>query len=159
MIDTKPSFLPIDFVRDMETCVRFREDSFRSSYPDSDEWQQHWDEADYRQWIPQHAARFPGGAQHLWSDGEIIGQLEFAYQDDWGHVNLFYLREDKRGLGYGTLLQEYVTNFLRLKGCRSATLRAGPRNKRAIRFYEKHGWRDTGPDTRYPQVHLYRLEF
>lgn len=156
---SKQAYLqPIDFVRHMDICVRFREDSFRVSYPDGDEWRQHWDETDYRHWIVEHAAKFVGGAQHLWCSGEIIGQLEFAYQDDWGHVNLFYLRPDKRGLGYGALLQEFVTDFLRAQGCTSATLRVSPRNGRAMSFYKKHGWQDTGPDERYTQVHLYRLE-
>lgn len=158
MIDIKPDFQPIDFARHMEICVQFREDSFRVSYPDGDDWRQYWDEADYRKWILEHAQRFNGGAQHLWENGEIIGQLEFAYQDDWGHVNLFYLRPDKRGLGYGPLLHEHVVAFLRSKECSSVTLRVSPNNERAIRFYKKHGWMDTGPDARYPQVHLYRLE-
>jgi len=158
MINTTTVFQPIDFVRHMEICVQFREDSFRASYPDGDEWRQHWDEDDYRKWIPEHAKQFPGGAQHLWLNGEIIGQLEFAYQDDWAHVNLFYLRPDKRGMGYGTVLQEFVTDFMRTRGCSSATLRVSPRNERAMKFYKKHGWQDTGPDRRYPQVHLYRIE-
>lgn len=154
----KVYFQPVDFARHMGICVQFREDSFRASYPDGEEWRQHWDERDYRQWIVEHAAKFPGGAQHLWCYGEIIGQLEFTYKNDGGHVNLFYLRPDMRGLGYGALLQEFVTDFLRAKGCLSVTLRVSPRNQRAIGFYKKLGWQDTGPDERYPQVHLYRLK-
>lgn len=157
-MNNKAQFKPIDFASHMHICVTFREDSFRASYPEGDEWRQHWDETEYRQWIVAHAEKFPGGAQHLWCDGEIIGQLEFSYKEGWAHINLFYLRPDKRGLGYGTLLHQFVKNFLRDHNLMSATLRASPRNTRAIRFYQKHGWVDTGPDAHYPQVHLYRLE-
>ena len=52
-------FKPIDFARHMRICVQFREDSFRVSYPNGEEWRQHWDEADYRQWIVEHAANSP----------------------------------------------------------------------------------------------------
>lgn len=158
MINSATYFQLVDFSQHMDVCVQFREDSFRASYPDGNEWQQHWDEADYRKWIVEHAERFTDGAQHLWSNGNIIGQLEFAYWDERAHVNLFYLRPDKRGAGYGTLLQEHVTDYLRSKKCAYATLRVSPRNERAIRFYKKHGWVDTGADEQYPQVQLYRFE-
>lgn len=158
MINSDTSFQLIDFSQHMDICVQFREDSFRASYPDGDEWRQYWDEADYRKWIVEHAECFAGGAQHLWVNGEIIGQLEFSYWDERAHVNLFYLRPEKRGAGYSILLQEHVSDCLRTKGCTYATLRVSPRNLRAIRFYQKHGWVDMGPDDRYPQVQLYRLE-
>lgn len=86
IIKSDAYFQHIDFSQHIDICVQFREDSFRASYPDGDEWRQHWDEADYRKWIVEHAQRFPEGAQHLWANGEIIGQLEFAYWDQRAHV-------------------------------------------------------------------------
>jgi GNAT superfamily N-acetyltransferase len=151
------NFQRINFARDMDVCVKFREDSFRASYPGSNEWKLHWDEADYRSWILEHARRFPDGALHLIDKDDIIGQLEFRYGEANGHVNLFYLRPDVRGAGYGEVLQTHVKNVLRAKGCLTATLRVSPKNQRAVRFYVKHGWTDCGPDSQSPQVNLYRI--
>ncbi|MBC6905344.1 GNAT family N-acetyltransferase [Saccharophagus sp. K07] len=152
-------FQPIDLARHMDICAQFREDSFRISFPENDEWRKRWNYAEYRSWLEKHVERFPEGALHLWCGEEIIGQLEFAYTDEWAHVNLFYLRPDKRGLGYGALLQRHVADFICLRGYSSATLRVTPSNERAIRFYLKHGWKDTGPDEQYPEVHLFRIDF
>lgn len=152
------NFQRVNFARHMDICVQFRKDSFQASYPDSDEWTEYWDEPDYRNWIIEHARRFPDGVLHLIQDGDIIGQLEFSYGESNGHVNLFYLRPDVRGTGYGDVLQRHVKDVLRAKGCRSATLRVSPNNRRAMRFYEKHGWTDCGADSKYPQVHLYQID-
>ena len=151
-------FQRIDFARHLDICVKFREDSFQASYPDSEEWVEHWDESEYREWIVEHARRFPDGALHLTVNGNIIGQLEFGYSGTNGHVNLFYLRPDARGSGYGEILQSHVKDVLRSKGCRTASLRVSPKNQRAIRYYAKHKWVDCGPDSKYPQVHLYQTD-
>lgn len=57
----------------------------------------------------------PGGALHVWEGPEITGQLEFAWFEAGGHVHLYYLRPDKRGAGYGSLLHAGVTSTLRGK--------------------------------------------
>ncbi|WP_027328741.1 GNAT family N-acetyltransferase [Marinimicrobium agarilyticum] len=138
--------------------MRFRQDSFEISFPDTDTWKTHWNEEDYRAWLVDHATRFPDGVLHVIHDGTIIGQLEFSYPGDIAHVNLFYLKPTMRGLGLGFALQEHVTSTLRSKGCCAATLRVSPTNQSAVKFYTKHGWKNLGPDPKYPQVHVYRIE-
>lgn len=150
-------FRNIDFDNDMELCLDFRRDSYQASFPNSDKWKALWNESQYRSWIMEHAKRFPGGALHVWEGTEIIGQLEFAWFEESGHVNLYYLRSDKRGVGYGTLLQTRVASTLREKGCKTATLRVNPRNLRAVNFYLKHGWLDCGPDRNYDSVRVFRI--
>ncbi len=151
-------FQHINFSKSMELCVQFRRDSFQSSFPGTDEWKRHWDEGEYRRWIIEHAAKFPDGVLHAVDGEEIIGQLEFAYPEDVGHVNLFYLKPDMRGVGHGAALQEHAASILRAKGCSAATLRVSPTNERAVRFYTRHGWVGLGPDPKYPQVHVYRIQ-
>lgn len=109
-------FRNINFEKDFELCVDFRRDSYQASFPGSDNWRELWNEPEYRPWIVEHAKRFPDGALHVWEGPEIIGQLEFAYFKESGHVNLYYLRPDKRGIGFGSLLQAKVESTLREKG-------------------------------------------
>lgn len=151
-------FQHINFKESLDLCVQFRRDSFESSFPGSDEWKKYWDEEAYRRWIVEYAAKFPDGVLHAVDGEEIIGQLEFAYGGDVGHVNLFYLKPAMRGMGHGGALHAHVASVLRSKGCVAATLRVSPTNERAVSFYIKHGWRDLGPDRNYPQVHVFRVE-
>ncbi|MDH5633334.1 MAG: GNAT family N-acetyltransferase [Gammaproteobacteria bacterium] len=153
----KAVFHPANLDRDLELCVEFRRDSFRSSFPGSDQWQQYWNEQDYRQFIVSHAERFPDGLLHLWQEQKIIGQLEFAYIGDNGHVNLFYLLPEYRGKGYGDLLHDRAVTVLREKGCTTASLRVAPSNARAIGFYKKYGWQNQGIDQHYDFVHMFIL--
>lgn len=152
------SFQRVNLDESMDLCVQFREDSFEVSFPGDETWKKHWDKEDYRRWIVEYAAKFPDGVLHAIYDGEIIGQLEFSYADDTGHVNLSYLKPAVRGRGFGGALQEQVVSTLQSKGCCAATLRVSPTNERAIKFYAKHGWIDLGPDQKHPQVHVYKIE-
>ncbi len=150
-------FSKIDFEKNMETCVEFRKDAFKSSFLDS-QWKTYWNEEQYRTWIISHAERFPDGALHLWDDGEIIGQLEFAYIEDSGYVNLYYLREDKRGKEYALHLHNEVMKILKDKGCKSARLRVSSTNFRAMKYYEKHGWKDCGVDEKDDNLNLLEID-
>src|SRR5689334_3874442 len=94
-------FRPIDLARDLELCVEFRRDSYRASFADSEEWKKYWNETEYRSRIFEHSKKFPDGLFHFLVDSKIVGQLEFAYFDDSGHINLYYLHPDHRGKGYG----------------------------------------------------------
>ena len=150
-------FRSIDLAKELELCVEFRRDSYQSSFADPVEWKKYWNEAEYRSSILNHYKKFPEGLFHFVVDSKIVGQLEFAYFEDSGHVNLYYLHPDYRGKGYGDLLQGKVISVLKEKGCKTATLRVSPQNQRAIRFYLKHGWTDCGPDRNYDYVHLFKI--
>lgn len=150
-------FLKIDFEKDIEKCVEFRRDSYVASFPDSDEWQNYWNEDSYRLSIVSHADKFPDGLWHIWLKDQLIGQLEFTYSENHGHVNLFYLRPENRGTGVSSLVHSFVLEALRSKACKTATLRVTPMNIRARRYYEKLGWIDKGIDSNYNYVHLYSI--
>ena len=148
-------FRKVDLEKDLDRCVEMRRDSYIASFPDSDAWQNYWDENAYRQFIRTHAQRFPDGFFHIWLEDQLIGQLEFAYFDGHGHINLFYLVPGKRGCGYSKAIHDYVLDVMRSKGCRTLTLRVAPTNIRARKYYEKNGWKDEGLDSGYDDVHLY----
>jgi len=150
-------FKKIEFENNLETCVNFREDSFRASFPGRDEWKDHWDECQYRNWIIDHAKMFPDGAVHIWRKSEIIGQLEFAYVEGVGHVSLYYLVPEERGSGVGQQAHAYVVKKLTEHGCKTASLRVSPINLRAVRFYRRLGWVSRGQDPKYSYVHMYEI--
>ncbi len=151
-------FRRMKLVDHLETCVRFRLDSYIASFPGSEDWQSHWDEQAYRAALTVHASRFPDGLWHVWQGDEIVGQLEFAYFSEAAHVNLYYLTEQMRGRGYGDALHTHVLSVLYEKGCSTATLRVAPENVRARKYYERLGWKDAGVDPIHTYVHLYKLE-
>ncbi len=150
-------FEKIDFSKNLEVCVSFREDSHRVSFPDSDDWDRYWKPAEYVGWLKLHAVKYPDGAVHIWSGPTIIGQLEFAYGGDNGHVNLYYLIPCERRKGLGRLAHDFICHTLLQHGCTTASLRVSPSNHRAVKFYARTGWQDQGADQKYPQVNLYKL--
>ena len=150
-------FRSIDFDADLETCLSFRKDSFVCSFPSSDEWKSRWNPDHYTEHLKDFAKKHPNGALHIWSDDEIIGQLEFEYGNENGHVFLFYLQPNVRGTGVATTVHQYVIDELKKSGCSTASLRVSPSNARAISYYKKHGWYDLGPDETRKNVHTFTL--
>lgn len=148
-------YTKIDLDNNLDKCAEFRKDSYIASFPNSDDWMQYWNEEAYRDSLRKHADLFPDGLWHVWLRGELIGQLEFAYKERHGHINLFYLRPEFQGQGYSSNLHEHVIGILRSHDCQTATLRVTPQNTRAMKNYEKHGWEDKGIDSHYDYVHLY----
>lgn len=148
-------FRRIDFKKHKDLCVELREDSFRASFPES--WREHWDVKGYNDWIEGYAQQNPDGVLHVWHRDKIIGQLEFSYSADNGHVNLYYLVPSFRRKGYGAICHEHVANTMRRNGCKTATLRVSPENPRAIAFYKKLGWVDLGLDQERGNVHTFTI--
>jgi RimJ/RimL family protein N-acetyltransferase len=151
-------FVKINFQAHMKECVRFREDSFKASFPESDEWKRYWNEAEYRAWIVGYAKQYPNGVLHIWREEDLIGQLEFSYTVKTGHINLYYLRPGYRGRGYGVIAHAHVVRTLLNHGCKTATLRVSPTNTRAIAFYKNIGWMDLGQDPKYSHVHKFTID-
>ncbi len=150
-------FKEIDFKKHIDYCLRFREDSFEISFPNCHNWKKTWDPGKYTHWIQDHAKQFPHGAVHLWKNDCLIGQLEFSYSSEIGHIFLYYLTPENRGRGYGYIAHNHAIRTMKEYGCKKATLRVSPTNIRAIRFYNSLGWKDLGKDPKYPQVN--RREF
>ncbi len=99
----------------------------------------------YPLWIAACAAAGPGFAALLIESGEAIGLvvLGMSTRKDLGHVHHFYIVPERRGQGFGGLLDEYARRTLGRAGASRARLNVTPRNERAIRFYLAQGWQKT----------------
>lgn len=151
------TFLPIDLEKTRDLCLRFREDSFIASFGDTSRFH----EADgkggerYLEWLGQILASDPAAAVHVWEGDTIIGQIELGRskaEPDLGSVFLFYLAPEKRGQGFSKHLDEYAMKYMRSLGLKKARLSVSPTNTRAVKFYEKQGWKDLGPRPDHPEV-------
>lgn len=129
--------------------MEFRADSYLCSFGSEDTF---WEDDGkggerYLAWL--QAKDFATyGAFHIWLEGEIIGQIECGRrlpEDNFGYINLYYLKEDFRGKGYSSQLDQFTNDFLKSLGYSSARLCVSPSNSRAWKYYLKMGWKDLGP--------------
>ena len=151
------AFRPIDLDSHASVCVAFRRDSFLCSFGVDDFFVEAGPNGvDYIARLRLRTAKFPTGYVHVWSGDVIVGQMEMQILDDprRGYVNLFYLRPESRGLGFGADLQQYAMSFMRSHGVDTAQLSVSPTNGRALAYYRKHGWHDLGPRPDSSRVHL-----
>jgi len=153
------SFKTIDLENDQETTLKFREDSFRESFGDANR----FFEADgqghirYLKWLREKIEKNPHYAVHVWVRDQIVGQVELGVlkgDPSIGYVNLYYLIPEMRGTGLSTQLDHYAVKVLSDLGFRKMRLSVSPSNLRAVKFYEKMGWRDVGPRPDHPEVSL-----
>jgi GrpB-like predicted nucleotidyltransferase (UPF0157 family)/GNAT superfamily N-acetyltransferase len=97
---------------------------------------------EYLSWLQMRREQYPLGQVLAFEGRENVGQLELTLREGGkvGYVNLYYLRPEYRGRGYGKLLHEYVEMFFRPFDVQRLELRVSQSNARAIRFYEKLGF-------------------
>jgi ribosomal protein S18 acetylase RimI-like enzyme len=148
-------FRPIDVERDGALSVAFRRDSYVCSFG-SDALFVEENGADgrgYLEWLRDRVIHFPDGHVHAWRGPDIVGQIEMVIGPTSGYINLFYLRPDARGQGLGEQLHAYAVALLQRRGVRVAGLSVSPTNDRALRYYERHGWRDLGARAGADHVH------
>ena len=153
--DRRLQFRPIDLGQHTAISIDFRRDSYVCSFGDDRLFieENGADASGYVEWLEQRIARFPEGHVHAWDGDDIVGQIELIVGPDSGYVNLFYLKPDVRGLGFGTALHDYTVEVLQRHGVRVAGLSVSPTNERALRYYRRHGWRDLGPRAGASHVH------
>src|SRR5262245_7636850 len=159
MPSTRLQFHPIDLGRHGALAVEFRRDSYICSFGDDRIFAEEngADGRGYIEWLEARLQHFPEGHVHAWQDDVIVGQVEMIIGARGGYVNLFYLRPESRGCGLGDALHDYVVALLARHRIGIAGLSVSPTNKRAVRYYERHGWRDAGPRPGAPYVHEMQL--
>ncbi|MFC4161091.1 GNAT family N-acetyltransferase [Chitinimonas lacunae] len=146
-------------------CVQFRTDSYQCSFGSTMGLAEEMgpDGQRYREKIELRGRDARWGYYHVWQGDEIIGQLEFRsyseQQEGWGYVHLFYLAPAFRGRGLFPTLQDFVTDALRAQRCRGAFLSVSPTNTRALRCYQKHGWRFFDDSPKRPGSAIFCYEF
>jgi GNAT superfamily N-acetyltransferase len=77
--------------------------------------------------------------------GEVVGTIAYKVLDGGeGHLRGMAVCPQWRGTGLSAALLETAENELRKAGCKTVTLDTTEPLKRALRFYEKNGYRPTG---------------
>lgn len=148
-------FHTIDLARHADVAVAFRRDSYVCSFGSDQLFVEENgnDGRGYLEWLEARVERFPEGHVHAWRGDDIIGQIEMMIGPRGGYINLFYLRPDARGLGFGPPLHDYALGLLQRHDVAVAGLSVSPTNARALGYYQRHGWQDTGPRPGAPHVH------
>jgi ribosomal protein S18 acetylase RimI-like enzyme len=134
-------FEPVDLDARFDLCVRFRRDSLVCSFGHDREFEESGGAPAYLEWLRARMAAFRPGIVHAFRGDAVIGQIEMQVHGDEARVNLFYLTPEWRATGAGRDLHAYVLAVLRRRGIEAVDLMVSPSNGRAIRYYEKHGWR------------------
>jgi ribosomal protein S18 acetylase RimI-like enzyme len=134
-------FEPVDLDARFDLCVRFRRDSFVCSFGHDREFEESGGAPTYLDWLRARMASFRAGIVHAFRGNAVIGQIEMQVHGHEARVNLFYLIPEWRGTGAGRDLHAYVLAILRRHAIETVDLMVSPTNARAIRYYEKHGWR------------------
>jgi len=134
------NFRPINALQDRQTIVQFRKDSYIVSFGTPDEL---GDEEVYVAWMAMAQAMAPEGFVMMECEGQPVGQIELEVilydGHPIGYVDLLYLIPEYRDRGIGKLQLDYAEAYFKNKGLLEYHLRVSPTNKRALRFYEKHG--------------------
>ena len=148
--DPQLEFRAIDVDRHADLCVAFRADVFAISFADPERfWREFGASGErYLAWLREEIRKYPDGQLHAWLGEEVVGQIEMrplADDPTCGYVFLYYVVPAWRGTGIAALLDSQAVAWLRAQGCRRARLSVSETNARAIRFYRRQGWRDTGP--------------
>ena len=80
MIDLKKiKFKSIDIDKDLQTCIKFRKDSFIASFGSEKEWiELSGDNGElYVDWLEKLLRNNPECGLHIWYENKIIGQVEY----------------------------------------------------------------------------------
>ncbi|MES2963852.1 MAG: GNAT family N-acetyltransferase [Bdellovibrionota bacterium] len=152
-------FVPVDLKTQEDLCVRFSEDAFIESFGDANRFHEEDGKGGerYRVWLRNRLAEDPNSTVIVYAGSRIIGQVTSGRSKadpTTGYVNLYYLIPEERGKGHSKHLEAYAEARLKNLGFKKARLSVSPTNVRAIKFYEKYGWRDLGPRPGHPEVHL-----
>lgn len=100
----------------------------------------------YLAWLRDKVEEFPDGCLlAMLDDGRCVGQLELEvpFGRGVGYVNLFYVRPEFRGRGYGRKLCAHAEKYFRAWEARRIELHVSPTNERAVEFYRKMGYKFT----------------
>jgi GNAT superfamily N-acetyltransferase len=87
--------------------------------------------------------------------GGVVGTIGCGVNGDEGHLRGMAVLAEWQGRGVAESLLASAEAFLAGEGCRRITLDTTEQLKRAIRFYEKHGYRASGRVADFFGMQLY----
>jgi ribosomal protein S18 acetylase RimI-like enzyme len=97
----------------------------------------------YLRWLESKIQEFPEGFLMAFAGERCFGQLELEvpYGSSVGYANLFYVTPEFRGLGFGQMLHERARAYFASWEATEINLHCSPTNHRALRFYQRLGYR------------------
>lgn len=151
------SFLPIDLKRSLDVCIKFREDTHGCSFQNLKGLSNQLgvNREQYSQYLNSYNSE---GLKHIFYNGKIIGQLEFTFMPTnhkVGYINLIYVEKSFRGEGVSGKAMNYIMAYFFNNSCEEVMLSVSRTNHRAIKYYEKHGFKFLKKNTKDPMVDIY----
>ncbi len=92
------------------------------------------------------------------STGEIVGTIACAAAGAEGHIRGMAVSPEFHGKGLAQQLLHTAEKALRSRGCRRVTLDTTAPLERAMRFYEKNGYRRSGRVSDFFGMELFEYE-
>lgn len=108
-----------------------------------------WSRSYFVQEIEKNPLALPFVLRKKGADSTMVGFCVCWIIRDELHINNVAVNPNFRRQGYGELLMQTALQFGLLQNCRKATLEVRVSNKRAIRLYEKLGFRIIGEAPNY----------
>ncbi len=112
----------------------------------------------YLPWLRSRIEEYPDGHVLVYlDDGRLVGQLEMEipYGLKRGYIDLYFVTQKLRGIGFGTAMHEYVERYFRSWDADDIELHVARTNEAALGFYRKLGYRYCDPEPR--NVGLWRM--
>lgn len=157
MSDLNLKFKPIDLRQHASLCLKFIADTHLCSFGTMAGFDEEEGKGPERfiERIAVKLSQDPESCLHVWKGNTIVGQLNFGTFVDpsIGYISHFYVTPEWRGTGVAAEMEDYASRHFRRRGFRSARLSVIASNTRAMRFYQKQGWRDLGPREDRPLAH------
>ncbi|MBU2864877.1 GNAT family N-acetyltransferase [Reinekea forsetii] len=155
-------FKTIDPSLDRSICIEHRLDAYICTHGNSDGFlsQIGGEQGDeYISRLEKRISQIPQGNCLCYFNDQLAGQLEMKWHEspNVGYVNLFYLRPEYRGVGFGRMLHDKSIDIFHTLGADSLLLSVGKKNRKAKAFYEKLGWHNLGTRSDKPYAELYEF--
>lgn len=100
----------------------------------------------YIKWLNKHSTFFKILYHNDKPAGFVVGDSNWIdlNGENVGEIHELSVKKEYWGKGYGDFLLKQVLKHFKEKGLKKASLWVGEKNKRAIDFYRKHGFNETG---------------
>ena len=100
----------------------------------------------FKKWVSTYYTQDPIDSFVIKSDDWIvgIGSIKISSETKRGHIFHIFIDKEYRNQGFGRKTMDYLESFAKKEKMEFLTLRVMPKNKPAIKLYEKLGFINVG---------------